>query len=165
MGILIVPVLITLLAVPVDHAGARQLDDFGRLQCAAGHAVFVADGEGVERRLKLVRVDGDSAIFMAGENEVVLHRSTITNVDRAKDPSWDGALKGAVFGALVAALLRGEVSGNSGSFYLSGIGTYTALGYLVDAGITNRQPLYRAARTSVAKPVPFAPTLSFSFRF
>lgn len=165
MGMLIVPVIITLLTVPVDHAGARQLDDFARLQRAVGDAVFVADSEGVERRLKLVRVDGDSAIFMAGANEVVMHRSTITNVDRAKDPSWDGALKGALFGAVMAGLLRAEVSGNSASFYLGGIGTYAALGYLVDVGITNRQAIYRASRAPAAKSAPWGPSLSFSVRF
>ncbi|MCC7124381.1 MAG: hypothetical protein IT178_06005 [Acidobacteria bacterium] len=165
MGILVVPVLITLLVLPVDHADAQRLANFDRLQRVTGHAVFVADAEGVERRLKLVRVDGDNAIFTAGANEVVMHRNSITNVDRARDASWDGAVKGAIFGVVVAGLLSAELSDNRADFYLSAVATYAGIGYLTDAAIGNRQPIYRAPAAAPGTPAPRAPTLSFSFRF
>jgi hypothetical protein len=143
MEFLILPLLIGLIAVPSPGPSAARLADFTRLDGVEHEEVYVVDTSGLERRLTLVEA-GDAAVkFMVGQQQLEIHRDAILRVDRVRDSSLDGAIKGMLFGLLVGAAIESNVSDGNGRYLLQGALTYGGIGYLFDRGHTGRQAVYR----------------------
>jgi hypothetical protein len=75
-------------------------------------------------------------------------RAEIAKAERLKDGTADGVAKGI----LVGLLCVGDMTLRQ---YLGGIAMMGAIGYLIDASISNHELIYRAAGNAPAKTVAF----------
>jgi hypothetical protein len=143
MEFLILPLIVGLIAVPTPGPSAARLADFTRLGGVEHEEVYVVDASGLERRLTVVEA-GDAAVkFMVGQQQLEMSRDAILRVDRVRDSSLDGAIKGLLFGLLVGAAIETTLSDGNCRYLLQGALTYGSIGYLFDRGHTARQAVYR----------------------
>jgi hypothetical protein len=151
MGILVIlPVVIGLLTMDGPAPSAKELADFSRLQSLVGQSVYVHDIDGQERLVRLLAATDQSLTYSVAARQVEMSRAAVLLVDRARDPSLDGAIKGTVFGlvlGVVASFVVGEFSpGHTARAMVA----YGAMGFALDRGHTHRTPAYRAPTASVS---------------
>ena len=144
MEFLILPLIVGLIAIPSPTPSAERMADFTRLGGLERQEVYVVDTSGQERRVTLVEA-GDAAVkFMIGQQQIEMNRDAILRVDRVRDSSLDGAIKGMLFGLLIGAVIESNASDTNGRYLLQGALAYGSIGYLFDRGHAARQPVYRA---------------------
>jgi len=157
MGYLILPTLLLIL-VPGPGARAATLQDFSRLSGAIGQEVSLVDLDGLVRVGIVEAATGDGITLRVGSATQSFLRAQVASAERLKDGRIDGALKGAMLGFVMATLgSQGCVSVERCPFW-GPITVMAGVGYLIDAGSNNREPLYRV-------PLAPAPSLKFSWRF
>ena len=120
-----------------------------------GEGISFVDREGTVREGVLIAASADAITMRFAGGEQVFAKSAIARVDRLRDGTGDGALKGAAFGVVLGFLYLG--AGAGGDYFVGSVVAYSSIGWLIDAMNTNRQPIYRA-------PSP-APALKVSIRF
>jgi hypothetical protein len=148
MGYLIVPLIFGIMSVPDPTLTPARLADFARLHKALGQEVYVTDANGQERRLKLVDADDLEVTFSTGAQSIVMHRDAVFTIDRARDSTLDGTVKGAAIGLVMGLLVASELPESQGTIVASAVISYGAVGFMLDRANTSRQPLYRA------RPIP-----------
>ena len=157
MGYLIVPTLL-LIFLPSPEQRAHRLEDFSRLSRAVGKEVSLVDRSGLihEGIVEAATVDG--VTLRVGSATVSFPRAEVASAERVKDGRIDGAIRGALIGAVLTGLgSQGCVSATACPFWRP-VAVYAVAGYLLDASESNPQPLFRAPSASAA-------TLKVSFRF
>ena len=149
------PVLFVIfVATPAAHA--QGLEEFSNISRAIGKEVSVVDRSGLIREGIVEAATADQVTLRVGSAMQSFARAEIASAERMKDESSDGAIKGALWG--LALILVPNQGGFSFTGYAGAVAVFAAAGYLIDAGESNRQPLYRAPSAS-------APTLKLSWRF
>jgi hypothetical protein len=162
MGYLIVPLIFGIISLPDPSQSPDRLADFARLRKAVGEVVYLTDGNGQERRLTLLEAGEHEVTLSNGAQSIVMQKDAVFTVDRARDRTIDGLLKGAAIGLVMGLLVESEIPGSDGSIIASGMLAYGTVGYLLDRASTARQPLYRG-RPSM--PASTHPAASIRFRF
>jgi hypothetical protein len=140
-------------AKPVAQKKKWQ-EDFSNLSQTIGQRILLTDATGLVREGVLVNAmpGGVTMRFSSGLQSIP--RAEIAKAERLKDSAVDGLAKGV----LVGLLCVGDVTVGQ---YLGGIATMGAIGYLLDAAVTNHELIYGAAGNAPAKKA----ALTLSFRF
>jgi hypothetical protein len=118
--------------------------------------VYVLDDAGVETSGKLVRLNPDSIVILAGGAERRFDAAHIRRVQKRGDSVRNGAIIGAVIGAVFGAIgagisdcpgadQSGGCAGSRAALFAFSTGVYTAIGAGVDAFVVGRTTLYPAA--------------------
>ena len=162
MRYIVLSALLFLLAAPTP-ARAQGLDDFSRFSKAINKQIALVEADGTVREgiLTAATADGVTVRFPSGEK--TFPRATVASAERTHDGKVDGAIKGAVLAALMSAVMWNDWNGNNKAGWFAGqIATFAGVGWLIDAGQTNSEPIYLAP-----PPVTAVPTgsLKLSFRF
>jgi hypothetical protein len=107
-----------LLSVP---ALAQEPD---KLRSARGHHVAVIDADTREWQGRLLEIARDAIVVEIDSTPRRFALSSVKRVDAHGDRVWDGALKGVIFGALMASVLVGPRSapGSAAIYGLIGLG-------------------------------------------
>lgn len=152
----IVPLLLGLLILPDPGPSERQLAEFSRIQKVVDQSIYLVDQSGQERLMRLIAATDDELTLELGPRRFTMPRDEVLRVDRERDRTTDGLLKGLAFGAGMGLLVRG-LGGGSSEQVFSAMAVYGGIGYLLDRGNQSRQPLYRApaAAATVTVKVPF----------
>ena len=155
---LLAVLFVMLVSTPVAYA--QGLEDFSAFSRAIGKEVSVVDRTGLIREGIVEAATADDVTLRFGAATQSFRRAEIASAERLRDESSDGAIRGLLWGLLLAVLPnQGYDSVAQGlSYSLGMVAVFTGAGYLFDAAETNRQPLYRAPSAS-------APTLRVSLRF
>lgn len=140
MRILTVVLFVILLAA---QNALAQDDNFSRFAKAVGQEISLVDRDGVVREGLLSAVGADQVTMTFGGGQQTFNRVDIFRVERLRDGVTDGAFKGAIFGGLLGLLLGRSDTAIAGTL------SYAAIGLLIDAVNTHREPIYQAA---VSKP-------------
>jgi len=118
--------------------------------------VYVLDDAGAETSGKLVRLNPDSIVILAGGAERRFDAAHVRRVQKRGDSVRNGAIIGAIVGAVFGAIGSGiadcpgvDQSGGcaaarAGMFALS-TAVYTAIGAGIDALVVGRTTLYTSA--------------------
>jgi hypothetical protein len=165
MGYLIVPLIFTIMAAPDPTLTPERLADFARLRKAIGQTVYVTDSNGQERRLTLLEAGEREVTFGTGAHSIVMQKDAVFTVDRSRDTTLDGTVKGAAIGLIMGLLTASAYEESEGEIVLSGVLTYGAVGYLLDRANTARQPLYRARPVASAAQTLQPPRPLVRFRW
>ena len=151
MGLfLIIPVVVGLLTVDGPSPSPQKQVDFSRLQSVIWQSVYIADFGGNERLVKLVAATDHSVTIAVAGWQTEVNRDAVLMVDRARDSSLDGAIKGGVFAvalAVVATLVSGEFPAQH---TMRALVVYGGIGYALDRGHRNRTPVYRAPTAAIS---------------
>ena len=137
----------------------QKLADFSRLIGATGDELVIVERDGTVLEGRLTAATEDTITMRFASGDRVFAKSAIAGADRRRDGSSDGFIKGAAVGTVIALIARGLGARGNNAYWLRGIGTYAVLGWALDAGVTNRQPIYRAPYA------PDDPRVKLSFRF
>ena len=142
--------LIALLSIPAvaDAQGAQSTQHAQntqgswRLRGARGLHVAVIDGESREWQGRLLEVAKDAITLEIGADARRFDIANVKRVDAHGDKVWDGALKGAAFGAVMAVIVGvPRFAGRAGlSYGLIGLG--------LDALNHCNHTIYRAPATT-----------------
>jgi hypothetical protein len=144
MEFLFLPLIIGAMAVPAPSPSAERLADFTRIRDAVDEDVYLVDSAGQERRVTILQAGDQAVTVLVGQQSVQMNRDAIVRVDRARDTTTDGVIKGALVGLLVGWIAEANTPNANGRYLLQGALTYAGLGYLFDRGHVARQALYRA---------------------
>jgi hypothetical protein len=144
MEFLVLPLIIGIIAVPAPGPSSDALADFTRIQKALNREVYVRDTAGQERIVSILDAGTDAITVAIGQQQMTLQRDEILAVDRMKDSSRDGFVKGALIGLILGAAVGSAFDGRQGQYMFRAALSYGAIGYLFDYGHTSRAPLYRA---------------------
>jgi hypothetical protein len=161
MGYLIVPLIFGIMAIPDPTLTPERLADFARLRKAIGQTVYVTDFIGQERRLTLLEAGEREVTFSTGAQWIVMPRDSVFTVERSRDTTLDGALKGAAIGLVMGLVTASAFEESEGSIIVSGVLTYGTAGYLLDRANVARQPLYRAGPAAPSDRAPSRPPRPF----
>ncbi len=148
----IIPLLIGLFVIPSPAPSAEELADFARIQKALHESIYVVDEQGAERLTRLISATDDRLVLELGPRTLALTRDEVIRVDRERDPTTDGLLKGLAFGAGMGLIVSG-LGGGSSTYVLQSMAVYGSIGYLLDRGSNHRTPLYRAPGPAVTATV------------
>ena len=143
MEFLFLPLIIGAMALPAPSPSAERLADFTRIGDAVREEVYLVDSAGQERRVTILQAGDQAVTVLIGQQSVQMNRDAILSVERARDTTTDGVIKGALVGLLVGWIAEANTPNAKGRYFLQGVLTYGGLGYLFDRGVTARQPLYR----------------------
>jgi hypothetical protein len=138
---------------PVRSPSDAALANFANLSRAVGQEIAMIDAEGVVREGMLRAASANDVTMQFGSTERIFQRDSILSAERLRDGRLDGAIKGAVFGVMLAL----TTASDSADFWVTSIVLYSGIGYAIDASQTNRVPLYK---TTASKPA-----LKVSLRF
>lgn len=161
----IVPLLL-LLTVAVTPSGAQGLADFARFSQAINKEIALVEVDGTVREGVLVAAGPDGVTMKFASGTRSFSSSQIASAERMKDDRSDGAVKGVLWGLVLALLPNQGFSGSESysGYIVKSMVALGAIGYVLDAAATNRQPLYRAPTQQTTAP-KLTPALSLSFRF
>ncbi len=161
MGFIIVPLLIIGLAAP-SNPSAETLSNFSRFSKAIGQEIALVDRDGVVREGILTAAATDSVNVCFGSGTTTISREVVVSAERLRDSQKDGAIKGAVLGAIGGLFALQGYSSKSGALagWAGSVAIYASIGWAFDALQTHQEPIYRAA----PKPAT-APKVKLSFRF
>src|SRR4051812_29429243 len=151
--------VLLLIAAP---AAAQQATLDAGLQREGLPTVFVQDDRGAETRGKLLRLDQQSLAILVDGQERTFELSDVRKIQRKGDSLRNGAIIGALFGAVAGVMLGGFsdcpsahyecAAGARVAIALTTTAVYSAFGTAVDAAIQGRTTLYqRPASTSAAR--------------
>jgi hypothetical protein len=143
MEFLFLPLIIGALALPAPSPSAERLADFTRIRDAVREEVYIVDSAGQEGRVTILQAGDQAVTVLVGQQSVQMSRDAIVGVDRARDTTTDGVIKGALIGLLVGLIAETNTPNADGRYLLQGVVTYGGLGYLFDRGHVSRQALYR----------------------
>ena len=95
---------------------------------------------------KLLLVKDKELTILRGGRPLVITRASIARVERRwRDPAWEGALIGTLVGSVMLRRGAGQGCTSPGAGCTIGIvGSYAALGALIDWGRQSRRTVYRA---------------------
>jgi hypothetical protein len=145
MEFLIVPLIVGLFVFPGGGpANDKALADFSRLHSAIDESVYVVDRTGHERLMTLLEAGERSITLGIGAQTVSMNRDAVLRVDRARDRTRDGVLKGGAFGLFTGLLALKATGARSGGLVIRSVFSYGTIGYLLDRANTNREALYRS---------------------
>ena len=165
MALRILPLLLvfTIAATP---ARAQGLGDFSRFSKAIDKQIALVNTDGTVREGVIVAAGPDSVTMQLGSGTRSFANGQIASADRMKDGRDDGVFKGALWALLFASLGSQGLTSSDNKFlyFVEAMALGGAIGYALDAGETNRQPLYRAPAQQTAAPKQKL-GLSLSFRF
>jgi hypothetical protein len=118
MRIILVLVVFCLLPIP---AAAQESH---RLRSARGHQVAVIDADSREWQGRLLEIARDAIVVEIDSTPHRFELSAVKRVDAHGDRVWDGAIKGVVFGAIMASVLIGPryAPGSAAIYGLIGLG-------------------------------------------
>jgi hypothetical protein len=140
--------VVAMVVMPVwANAQDGVLDVNRGLRSARGYFVAVIDGDSREWQGKLLAIDTDSFTV---EVEARPRRFELTNVKRVDahgDRIWDGAVKGALFGGVMAGIVGG------GRMAIGSAVLYGLIGVGVDALNSCKHTVYRAPAVSASVKV------------
>lgn len=159
MGFLILPAILMLL-VP-SNAAEAQHTEFERFAKAMNETISIVDQEGLVHEGELVDVTPDAVSMKFGSTTEVFKRDQIARGERLSDRSTDGLVKGAIFGAVMGLLVLEAYPDAKVSSFVTSVSIYGGIGWLLDAGQTNRETLYQTPK----KPSSKKAALTFAFRF
>lgn len=153
---LILPLLFGLFLIPDPGPSKQELADFSRIKAALDQWVYVVDQGGQERLVHLTGATNDELSFELGPRRFTIARDEVLRVDRERDRTIDGVLKGVAFGAGLGLLVSG-LGGGSSAHVLQSMAVYGGIGYLLDRSNQTRGPLYRAPGpgATITVRVPF----------
>jgi hypothetical protein len=123
--------------------------------------VYVLDDTGAETSGKLVRLNADSIVILAGGGERTFDAARIRRVQKRGDSIRNGVIIGAVVGVVLGGIgagiadcpgvdQNGCAGARAGLFVLS-TSVYTAIGAGIDALVVGRTTLYTAAPPTVGR--------------
>lgn len=116
---------------------SRNQRKFARVAEAIGERILLTDSSGIVRDGVLADMTADALTMRFGATTQTFAREKVASAERLKDPTSDGVAKGVLLGLL-------SVGDQTMGHYLTGIALFGALGFILDAGETHRQTLYRA---------------------
>jgi hypothetical protein len=133
--------LAALFAVP-SMVHAQGGNSPWQLRNARGLHVAIIDVDSREWQGRLLDVAQDAITLEIGADARRFEMTSVKRVDAHGDKVWDGALKGAAFGALMAVLVGApRYAGQAGL-------TYAAIGLGLDALNHCNHTIYRAPATA-----------------
>jgi hypothetical protein len=160
---LVLPILMLFFMGPDRDGPGQELTDFSRFTKAIGAEIAIVDRDGIVREGLVTAASADELTMSFSGVERTFSRDVVASGERLKDGSRDGFIKGAIFGAIAAAVvMQGYDSQNSprGSMaagWVSAVAVYGGIGWLIDVAQTHREPIYRSAAP--------APSVKLSLRF
>ena len=162
---LIFPLLLLIAAAPDAKTPDAVMADFSRFSKSIAQEISIVDYDGTVREGILTAATGDDVTVKFGSGAKTFSRAAVASADLLHDGTADGAIKGAVLGALMGALTVGFYDSGSqrAAAFVSHVAIYSGIGWMVDAGQTHRQPIYRVPAAEAA-PAPTA-SLQLSLRF
>jgi hypothetical protein len=167
MRFVILPLLTFLVATPVSAQSGRGLQDFSLFATVINQQIAIVELDGTTRE-GLVVAAGPEGVTMKFATETRTYTDTqIASAERMKDGRLDGVAKGLLWGALLGALgSQGYTSQESAlGQWARGVAMFGVIGYVLDAGETHREALYRSPFVPVSGATVPKPALTLSFRF
>ena len=158
MGYLIVPTLLVILFAPAP-ASKPALADFGRFSKAIGQQISIVDTQGVVHEGTLRAASSAGVTMQFGPTTRMFQSGSIASAERLRDRSFDGAIRGALFG-IVYGVLASQGATNDRQALQIALGmttTCAGMGFALDYSQSHRQALYRA----VNDPAPLKVSLRF----
>ena len=134
--------VITALVLAVPALAHAQ--DESRLRRSRGLQVAVIDGNSREWQGRLLDVAADAIVLEIDNDSRRFAMSEVKRVDAHGDKIWDGAIKGAAFGAVL-----GLIIGAGGRFAGQSAISYALLGVALDAMNSCNHTVYRARPVAV----------------
>jgi hypothetical protein len=144
------PVVLGLLTLDGSPPSAQKLADFAQVQSAVGQSIYVSDNEGHERLVKLLAATDRSITLSVAGRQSEMSRDAVLFVDRARDSSADGAVKGALFGLAISVTASLALGDFSGRLALQSMALYGGIGFGLDRAHRNRAPVYRSPAAGVS---------------
>lgn len=166
MEALSIPMLLLIIFGPVPGPSQHRLADFGRLSNSIGKTISLVDHTGLVREGVVTSTNADEVTMQFGAVSQSFKRTEIARAERLTDSNKDGAIKGALFGAVLGGLVFSGYSTPRADVLLRMTVTYAGIGYFLDATQSHREPIFSAAPASPrggAKPP--APSVAFKVRF
>jgi hypothetical protein len=114
------------------------------LRSARGYFVAVIDGESREWQGRLLAIDTDSFTVEVDARPRRFELTNVKRVDAHGDRIWDGAVKGALFGGIMAGIVGG------GRMAIGSAVLYGLIGVGVDALNSCKHTVYRAPAVSAS---------------
>lgn len=152
-----------MLSTTVAQAQTEEVPgDLSKFSKAINQQIALVETDGTVREGIVVAAGRDSVTMRFASGTRSFTSGQIASAERLKDGSGDGALKGAVFGALLTLLTMDGYSAagaNRASVFAWSVAVYSGFGYLFDATQTHREPIYRSSAGAAA------PSLKLTFRF
>ena len=146
---------------PSAAAAQPALERWTGLKTAGLDTIYVRDVSGIETSGKLLQLNPDSLVLLAGGVERRFELTEVSRIqkrDSLKDGTLIGAIAGVAMGALAAGIsdCPGDQPGGSCAALRTttvalSIGVYAGLGAGVDALVRGRSTVYDAPRPSRAK--------------
>ena len=158
MGMLIIPLLLIAITAPHSDVPADVLADFGRFSKAINAEIALVDQDGTVREGILTAATKDDVTVRFGSGLRTFSRATVMSAERVRDSRKDGAIKGAIFGAItgVFAMQGLDSAGEGVAAWFGSVAIYSGIGYLIDAAQTHREPIYRGAPVAPGASVKIA---------
>jgi hypothetical protein len=166
--VLSLPFVVALVSAVSAHAQtvATNFDEL-RLKVKAGDTIYVIEGNGEERRARVLEVAPSSLAVSIGGKRLDLSENSVGRIrQRLPDPLWNGAAIGAgvylaVAGGMVATI--GEGNCDAGCWAINGLlagGIGASIGVGIDALIKGRKTIYEAGDRQPSTSVVMRPVLS-----
>ena len=163
MGYFILPLLIAIAVAPMPQPSETTLANFSRFSRTTGTRISLVERDGTVREGKVSAATADTVTIAFGIGERTFPKTEIVSAERLRDSSKDGAIRGALFGAVMGLIASQGFSSSDdarNAFYIS-VAVYSGIGWALDASQTNRQPIYRVPGSAAAAQ----PTVKMSLRF
>jgi len=157
---------VAVMALVAAPAAAQETTSAAGLRTEGLATVFVQDDSGGETKGKLLRLDQQSVMVLVNGQERTFELSGVHRIQKRGDSLKNGAIAGAVFGAVMGIVFAGFSDCpdlNSGANFectagartaiaLTSTAIYSAIGTGIDAAIPGRTTLYqRPVTTSLAR--------------
>jgi hypothetical protein len=156
MGFLILPVLVLIVVAPGAGPSGQSLSQFSRFQQAINREISMVDSAGSVREGVLTAATANDVTMRFQSGERTFQKPDIASAERLTDRRRDGAIKGAIFGAVVGifAIQGTDTTGQGVAAVIGSTAIYSAVGFGLDAAFKHRQPIYRARPASAPAKKP-----------
>lgn len=141
------PILLIFVLLPTQPS--KALGEFSQFTKAVGEEVSLVTHDGRVFEGTVASATADALTLTVGRDRHHFGRDGVVKADRLKDGVADGIVRGVLLGVVMGALATQGCPSNDSCgtrMLMASTAIYGALGWALDAGQHNRQPLYRAAQ-------------------
>ena len=163
MGYFILPLLIAIAVAPMPQPSETTLANFSRFSRTTGTRISLVERDGTVREGKVSAATADTVTIAFGIGERTFPKTEIVSAERLRDSSKDGAIRGALFGAIMGILASQGYSSSEDATkgWFASVAIYTGIGWALDAAATNRQLIYRVPGATAASKSAVRMSLRF----
>ena len=137
-------IIIGIIACPDIGPSKEALGDVSRIRHALAETVYVVEDDGLERYGRLLQADSTKLTLAAGARAITIETDRVARVDRPRDRTIDGVVKGAAVGFILGVLGHQGLNGSARGFISGQMVAFAGLGYVLDVAHAKRTPVYQA---------------------